>query len=95
MYADGSWLSPEQLSLLYLLNPFTVLICVAGTTTSAENMAVMLAVAGGVTCKGPLAGFGVALGAYMGLHPLLLMVSSLSSTWCHLWWQQWNLHRCR
>jgi hypothetical protein len=73
--ADAPWLSPQQLSLLYLLNPFAVLACVAGSSTSAENMGVMLAVAGGVMRNAPMAAAGVAVGAYMGLHPALLVVS--------------------
>jgi phosphatidylinositol glycan class U len=78
--ADAPWLSPQQLSLLYLLNPFAVLACVAGSTISAENMGVMLAVAGGVTRNAPMAAAGVAVGAYMGLHPALLVVSACCST---------------
>lgn len=72
--ADLPWLSALQLVLLYLYNPFTVLSCVAGTLTSAENAAVLVAVAGACRRNGPLAGLGLALGAYLGLHPLLLLV---------------------
>lgn len=61
--------------MAYLFNPFAILSCVAGTLTSAENAAVMLALAGGCLRNGPLAGFGLALGGYLGLHPLLLLVS--------------------
>jgi phosphatidylinositol glycan class U len=67
-------LSPQQLSLLYLLNPFAVLACVAGSSTSAASMGVMLAVAGGVARNAPMAAAGVAVGAYMGLHHALLVV---------------------
>lgn len=73
--ADAPWLSPEQLSLLYLLNPFTILTCVAGSSTSAENMGVILAVAGGLMRNAPMAAAGVAVGTYMGLQPALLVVS--------------------
>lgn len=74
--ADAPWLSATQLTLFYLFNPFTIITCVAGTTTSAENAAVLVALAGGCLGNGPLAGFGLAVGAYLGLHPLLLLVSS-------------------
>lgn len=73
--ADEPWLSASQLATAYLFNPFAILSCVAGTLTSAENAAVMLALAGGCLRNGPLTGFGLALGGYLGLHPLLLLVS--------------------
>jgi hypothetical protein len=73
--ADAPWLSASQLALFYLFNPFSVLSCVANTLTSAENAAVMVAVAGGCLRNGPLVGFGLAVGGYLGLHPLLLTVS--------------------
>ncbi|WIA30077.1 hypothetical protein OEZ86_000172 [Tetradesmus obliquus] len=78
---DAPWLSPQQLSLLYLLQPFAVLACVAGSSTSAENMGVLLAVAGGVTRNAPMAAAGVAVGTYMGLHPALLVVPLLLLMW--------------
>lgn len=79
MPADAPWLSPRQLALCYLFNPFTVLSCVAGSLTSAENAAVMVAVAGGCSRNGPLVGAGLAAGAYLGLHPLLLLVSTMAA----------------
>ncbi|KAF8069582.1 hypothetical protein HT031_001699 [Scenedesmus sp. PABB004] len=69
---DAPWLSPEALSLLYLLHPFTLLTSVAGASTAAESMAALLAVAGGVTGSAPVAGLGLALGTYLGLQPVLL-----------------------
>jgi hypothetical protein len=71
---DAPWVSAPQLALCYLFNPFTIASCVAGTLTSAENAAVLVAVAGGCLRNGPLVGFGLAVGAYLGLHPLLLLV---------------------
>lgn len=59
--------------------------CVAGTLTSAENAAVLVAVAGGCLRNGPLGGFGLAVGAYLGLHPLLLLVSCSSTRTCADW----------
>lgn len=72
--ADAPWLTPQQLALLYLFNPFAVLSCVAGSSTPAENAALLVAVAGGCLRNGPLAGFGLAAAAYLGLQPLLMLV---------------------
>lgn len=44
-------------------------------------MGVLLAVAGGVTRNAPMAAAGVAVGAYMGLHPVLLVVPLLLLMW--------------
>lgn len=41
-------------------------------------MGVLLAVAGGVTRNAPMAAAGVAVGAYMGLHPVLLVVRAFA-----------------
>ena len=62
---------------MYLWNPFAILSSVAGTSSSLENLLILVGVLGGVEGNVPLASFGVAAGAYVGLHPLLLMVSGL------------------
>jgi hypothetical protein len=51
-----------------------LLACAAGNLASAENAAVLLAVAGGCLRNGPLAGLGLALAGYLGIYPLLLTV---------------------
>jgi hypothetical protein len=66
--------SPDALMGIYLLNPFTILSSTAGTTTSLENLCIVAAVY--AACMGDLvaAAFAIACGAYIGLHPLLLLV---------------------
>jgi hypothetical protein len=70
----GLLLSPAGLAAAYLWNPLAILSCVAGTTTPLENAAVLLALLGGALRNAPLAAAGLAAGAYIGLHPLLLAV---------------------
>ncbi|GBF91289.1 phosphatidylinositol glycan anchor biosynthesis class U [Raphidocelis subcapitata] len=68
----GMLLSPAALAAAYLWNPLTIASCVAGATTPLENAAVAVALLGGAARNAPLAAAGVAAGAYVGLHPLLL-----------------------
>ena len=62
---------------IYLLNPFTVLSCVAGTTSPFENLAVLVALYGACTGDLVLSGLALSLGGYLGIHPLLLLVSEI------------------
>lgn len=47
---------------------------IGGTTTPLENLAVLVELLGGATRNPPLAAAGLAVGTYLGLHPLLLAV---------------------
>jgi phosphatidylinositol glycan class U len=67
---------PGQLAALYLWNPFTIASCVSGSLTSLENLAVMVAASGAVRRNAPTCMFGLALGAYLSLSPILLLVSA-------------------
>lgn len=60
---------------IYLLNPFTVLSCVAGTTSPFENLAVLVALYGACAGDLVLTGLALSIGGYLGIHPLLLLVS--------------------
>ena len=61
---------------VYLLNPFSVLSCVAGTISPLENLSVIAALY--AACAGDLvmSAVALALGGYLGIHPLLLLVST-------------------
>jgi hypothetical protein len=59
---------------MYLWNPLAILSCVAGTSSGLENLLLLIGVLGGVQGNIPLASFGIAAGAYVGMHPLLLTV---------------------
>ncbi|KAG1676962.1 hypothetical protein FOA52_014838 [Chlamydomonas sp. UWO 241] len=65
----------DVLVALYLFNPLTLAACVGCTTTCLESAAVVGAVAGAATGSAWSAAACVAVGAYLGLHPLLLLVS--------------------
>ena len=66
--------SPDAAMAVYLLNPFSLLSSVAGTTTPLENLSVVAALH--AACRGDLvlAALSAACGGYLGLHPLLLLV---------------------
>ncbi|KAI8476908.1 MAG: GPI transamidase subunit PIG-U-domain-containing protein, partial [Monoraphidium minutum] len=72
--AMGLLLGPAALAAAYLWNPLAMLSSIAGTTTPLENLAVMVSLLGGAARNAPLAAAGLAAGAYVGLHPLLLAV---------------------
>ena len=66
--------STDGVMALFLFNPFTVASCVAGTLSSFENLCVLAAVWCGIRRDAAGAAFAVAAGAYLGLHPFLLLV---------------------
>jgi hypothetical protein len=72
----SSFIGPDGIAALFLLNPFTIMACVSGSTSSLEMLCVMLAVWRG--CKGDASGAALAIAAagYQTLHPLLLVVST-------------------
>ena len=74
---------PDAVMAVYLLNPFSVLSSVAGTTTPLENLCVVAALYA-AACRRDvvLAALALAFGGYLGLHPLLLLVRGRQ--WCHL-----------
>ncbi|KAG0610882.1 hypothetical protein M758_7G099000 [Ceratodon purpureus] len=60
--------------LVYLLNPFTVAVCVGGSTSSIENMFIILSLYGAATGKVPLAGFGWAMATHLSMYPVFLFI---------------------
>ncbi len=67
-------LGPDAVLSLYLLNPLSILSCASGCTSPLEALAVVGAVAAGVGGDLPAAALALACGAYVGLHPALLLV---------------------
>lgn len=66
--------SPAAASAAYLWNPFTLAACLGASSGCLENAAVLVAVMGGVVGDVQLAAPGLAAAAYLGLHPILLLV---------------------
>jgi len=69
-------MQPHQLAAFYLWNPFGVLACASGSSSPMENAAIMAALYGAAAGDAAVAAFGVAVGAYLALNPLLLLVSA-------------------
>lgn len=63
------------LSSWYLLNPFGVLTCVGCSLSSFENLFVIISVYGVVSHQPFLSAFSLVLASYVGLHPVLFMVT--------------------
>ncbi|CAN6471050.1 unnamed protein product [Victoria cruziana] len=61
-------------SLLYLLNPLTILTCVGSTTSPLENLMVILCLYGACTGLGPLAAFGWVIATHLSLYPAVLLI---------------------
>ncbi|KAJ7219725.1 hypothetical protein O6H91_Y468700 [Diphasiastrum complanatum] len=80
MYIATSNADPEQLStgnlaaLLYLLNPFTIVSCVGGSTSPIENVIILLALYAAIAGNAPLAAFGWALATHLSLYPAILFI---------------------
>lgn len=59
---------------IYLLNPFTLMACIAGTTTTLENLFVLAGVCGACLGSVTLTGAALAVATYLGVQPVLLLV---------------------
>lgn len=66
--------SGDIAALVYLWNPFTIAACVGLSTSSVENLVVILALHG--ACKGlvPLAAFGWVMSTHLSLYPAILII---------------------
>ncbi|KAG6548336.1 hypothetical protein Mapa_010115 [Marchantia paleacea] len=64
----------EVAALLYLVNPFTVAVCVGGTTSPIENVLVLLALYGALKGNSPLAAFGWAMSTHLSMYPAVLLI---------------------
>ncbi|XP_024383884.1 uncharacterized protein [Physcomitrium patens] len=60
--------------LVYLFNPFTIAVCVGGSTSSIENMLIILSLYGAAAGKVPLAGFGWAMATHLSMYPVFLII---------------------
>ncbi|KAG0626960.1 hypothetical protein M758_2G163900 [Ceratodon purpureus] len=60
--------------LVYLFNPFTIAVCVGGSTSSIENMLIFVCLYGAATGKVPLAGFGWAMATHLSMYPVFLFI---------------------
>ncbi|KAF3772735.1 Phosphatidylinositol glycan anchor biosynthesis class U protein [Nymphaea thermarum] len=61
-------------SLLYLLNPLTLLTCVGSTTSPIKNLMVILCLYGACTGVAPLAAFGWVIATHLSLYPAILLI---------------------
>ncbi|KAL3700903.1 hypothetical protein R1sor_018925 [Riccia sorocarpa] len=61
-------------ALSYLLNPFTIAVCVGGTTSPVENLLVIVALYGALKGNAPLAAFGWAMSTHLSLYPAILLL---------------------
>ncbi|CAM6087510.1 unnamed protein product [Calypogeia fissa] len=61
-------------AILYLLNPFTIAVCVGGTTSPFENMLVLMALYGALAGNVPLASFGWAISTHLSMYPAVLII---------------------
>lgn len=72
----GLWAQPHHLAGMYLWNPFAIISCVSGSLSPMENLFSLLAVYAAAVGNIPLAAFATACGAYLSLHPILLLVGT-------------------
>ncbi|KAI5075334.1 hypothetical protein GOP47_0009410 [Adiantum capillus-veneris] len=64
----------EIAAMFYLWNPFTILSCVGGCTSSIENAMIILSLYGAVTGNVPLAAFGWVIATHCSLYPAILLI---------------------
>ena len=64
----------DGIAMAYLFNPFSIMSCVAGTSSPLENLAVVGAVLAAVLGRSLATAFCIALGSYLGVQPLFLIV---------------------
>jgi phosphatidylinositol glycan class U len=69
---DESW-KPVSVAAVYLLNPFTLLTCLARPTTVFTTFFVLLSIRHATQGKPTTTAFAMALASYTSLHPLLLL----------------------
>jgi phosphatidylinositol glycan class U len=69
---DESW-KPVSVAAVYLLNPFTLLTCLARPTTVFTTFFVLLSIRHATQGKPTTTAFALALASYTSLHPVLLL----------------------
>lgn len=67
-----SW-KPVSVAAVYLLNPFTLLTCLARPTTVFTTFFILLSIRHATQGKQTATAFALALASYTSLHPLLLL----------------------
>ncbi|EFJ12729.1 hypothetical protein SELMODRAFT_43879, partial [Selaginella moellendorffii] len=70
----------EIAALLYLFNPFTVFVCVGGSTSSFESFVVCLALYASLEGNAPLAAFAWVMASHFAMYPLVLLIPVTSRT---------------
>ncbi|GLT98014.1 hypothetical protein SLE2022_155480 [Rubroshorea leprosula] len=66
--------SGDIAALVYLWNPFTIVTCVGLSTSSIENLAVILCLFGACSRLVPLAAFGWVISTHLSLYPAILII---------------------
>ncbi|XP_027336011.1 phosphatidylinositol glycan anchor biosynthesis class U protein isoform X2 [Abrus precatorius] len=66
--------SGDFAALVYLWNPFTIVACVGLSTSSIENMMVVLSLYGACARLAPLAAFGWVMATHLSLYPVILII---------------------
>ncbi|WWD17168.1 hypothetical protein CI109_101606 [Kwoniella shandongensis] len=69
--SDGS--REGLVSALYLFNPYTLLSCLARSTTSVDNAVLLLAIASAASDQATIALFFLAIAVHSSLYPLLVL----------------------
>ncbi|MCO5582807.1 hypothetical protein L7F22_036707 [Adiantum nelumboides] len=64
----------EIAAMFYLWNPFTIVSCVGGSTSSLENAMIILSLYGAITGNIPLAAFGWVIATHCSLYPAILLI---------------------
>ncbi|XP_024514763.1 phosphatidylinositol glycan anchor biosynthesis class U protein [Selaginella moellendorffii] len=72
----------EIAALLYLFNPFTVFVCVGGSTSSFESFVVCLALYASLEGNAPLAAFAWVMASHFAMYPLVLLIPIASALCC-------------
>ncbi|KAL2913387.1 hypothetical protein HK105_207132 [Polyrhizophydium stewartii] len=66
-------INPKDISTMYLLNPFSIIICIAQSTQLFSSLAVVAAIYFSTRGRVGKAGLAIAAGAYLSIYPLLLL----------------------
>lgn len=75
LIADATKLGVGDIAAtFYLWNPFTIVTCVGGCTSSIENAMIVLALYGSVSGNAPLAAFGWVIATHCSLYPAILLI---------------------
>eukprot|EP00249_Psilotum_nudum_P016381 c25796_g1_i1 orf=393-1865(+) len=72
----------DTVMLFYAWNPFTIVSCIGGCTSSIENFMIILGLYGAVTGNSPLAAFGWTMAAHLSLYPAILFIPIALSLAC-------------